>query len=510
MGEARIITGHNNIIHIIDTNQYLNSIENIINTLNTFNKSSHINTISTTRLKASELLNKIHNLLPHRTKRGLVNGLGTAIKFITGNLDATDAEEINKQIEQLRKHDNQIAAHLQNTRSLNTQMIDRMNNLTKHINKQQNKIQQYINANSLLLNNRIQKEEDSIQEIQYINQINYNLDLLQNHIMEISETLILARLNIISKAILSNQEIEIINNYIKNQYINISSNEQLYELLRLQAYYNDTNIIFNIKIPIVENKTYELIQMIPLPINFTKFINVLPYALVYRHNILYTNKICPQIENTFFCENIIEQEDISESSCIGHILNNKTAKCHLKEKGHISSILQPQQNLLLFINVPTTYINTTCRKHSITIEGTILIKFNNCTLNINGMVYEGKPTIFRDEIHIISPTYSQIHPKSVTEELTLEKLKEYHFDNKMKLISLQENTKISNNITLLTTLTINIFLIIIILITLCTSVIINHNYIPETDTASAPIPSLWPSLYSKGGGVTYPGMNPNP
>lgn len=486
----------------------MGSIENIINTLNNFKKSSYTNAISTTKLKATELLNKIHNLLPHRTKRGLINGLGTTIKFITGNLDATDAQEINQQIEQLKKQNDQITDNLQNTSLLNTQIVDRLNNLTKHINMQQDNIQRYINTNSRMLSNRIQKEEDSIQEIQYINQINYNLDILQNHITEISETILLARLNIISKTILSNQEIEIINSYIKNQFINISSNEQLYELLNLKAYYNDTNIIFNIKIPIVENKTYELTQIIPLPINHTTFINVMPYALVNEHNILYTNKICPQIEKIFFCENIIEQEDIKESTCVGNILNNRTAKCHFKERGHISSISQPTQNVVLFINVPNTYINTTCKKQPFTIKGTILIKFRNCTITVNGMVYEGKANIFWDEILLISPTYSPIHPKSITEELSLQKLKEHHLDNKMKLISLQEITKSSHNTTIVTALTINIILIIIIIIILSTSVIIKHNYVPETDIASAPIHSLWPSLYSKGGGVTYPGMNP--
>lgn len=510
LGTARIIKGHNNIIHIVDTNQYLNSIENILNTLDTFNHSSYTNSISTTRLKATELLDKIHNLIPHRTKRGLINGLGTAIKFITGNLDATDAEDINRQIDQIRKQDNHITQFLQDTNSLNTQMINRLNNLTKHINTQQDNIKKYINDNSQRLNNRIQKEEDRIQEIQYINQINYNLDILRNHVTDISETIILARLNIISKTILSNREIEIINKYVKNQSIHISSNEQLYELLKLQAYYNNTNIIFNIKIPIVENKNYELTQIIPLPINLTTFINVKPYMLIDQNNIFYMNTNCPQIENIYFCEDIIEQENILESSCMGQILNNKTARCHFKDKGHISSISQPKQNLLLFINVPLTQVHTSCKKQPFTINGTILIKFNNCTINVNGMNYESQSITFQDEMHIILPTYNPIHPKSITEELSLQKLKEYHFDNKIKLSSLQENTRVSNNITLLTISTMNIILIIIIIITLCTSSIIKHNYTLESDIAPANIPSLWPSLHSKGGGVTYPDMYPKP
>lgn len=39
----------------------------------------------------------------NRTKRGLINGLGSVIKDITGNLDFQDGEKINKILNHLEK-----------------------------------------------------------------------------------------------------------------------------------------------------------------------------------------------------------------------------------------------------------------------------------------------------------------------------------------------------------------------------------------------------------------------
>lgn len=47
---------------------------------------------------------KLSSLMTKRTKRGLIDGMGHAIKFITGNMDANDAQEINRQIGELQSN----------------------------------------------------------------------------------------------------------------------------------------------------------------------------------------------------------------------------------------------------------------------------------------------------------------------------------------------------------------------------------------------------------------------
>ncbi|XP_053969011.1 uncharacterized protein LOC128870420 [Anastrepha ludens] len=166
---------------------------------------------------------QVRTLTSHkRHKLGLINGLGTAVKFITGNMDAFS---INKQIQDIKANTTHIETILNNQNQINSIMQERLQNVTIHINKEQDKIETYINKF----------------ELQYISQINYNTDLLNNHLESIAESIVLAKLNMISKFILSTTELDQIYNYMENQSIKISSKEQIYVPLGLQAYYNNSN-----------------------------------------------------------------------------------------------------------------------------------------------------------------------------------------------------------------------------------------------------------------------------
>lgn len=137
----------------------------------------------------------------------------------------------------------------------------------------------------------------------YISKINYNIELLNNHLANIAEAIILAKLNVISKFILSTTELDQIYSYMENQSIKTSSKEQIYELLGLQAYYNNSNIIFNVQIPNVSKENYELFHIFPLPLNNTKQIKIKPYLAFNKNHIQFFNEPCPRVENTYYCKN---------------------------------------------------------------------------------------------------------------------------------------------------------------------------------------------------------------
>lgn len=98
LGNARNKIGHNNFIHIINLQSYTIIVEEIRHSLNELGSIHELdNTLATTNLKLNELQLKLNSLLPkRRNKRELINGLGTAIKFLTGNMDANDANRLNE------------------------------------------------------------------------------------------------------------------------------------------------------------------------------------------------------------------------------------------------------------------------------------------------------------------------------------------------------------------------------------------------------------------------------
>ena len=73
---------------------------------------------------------QIQNLFTKRIKRGLINGLGSIIKSISGNLDQNDAEKYDNLIDQL-KNNQKI---LQNQ---NEQIIKNEKQLTRDQNKKE-------------------------------------------------------------------------------------------------------------------------------------------------------------------------------------------------------------------------------------------------------------------------------------------------------------------------------------------------------------------------------------
>lgn len=90
------------------------------------------------------------------------------------------------------------------------------------------------------------------------------VDLLTYHISDIIAAVMLAKLGIISKLIFNTDEL---NDYLISQNVNFVSDGNLYELLELQAYYNNSKLIFNIKLPNFSKNTSILYHLIPLPIN---------------------------------------------------------------------------------------------------------------------------------------------------------------------------------------------------------------------------------------------------
>lgn len=119
------------------------------------------------------------------------------------------------------------------------------------------------------------------------------------------------------------EELKEIENNLGYQSIKVEIIEHLQELLELQAYYNNTNIIFNILIPHIPQEQYTTSHTIPIPINKTKEIIIKPYTLYNNPQIQYFYKLCKKIEILFYCKESIHQDAVEISSCFGKIIYNQ-------------------------------------------------------------------------------------------------------------------------------------------------------------------------------------------
>ncbi|KAK9702276.1 Baculovirus F protein [Popillia japonica] len=82
--------------------------------------------------------NLIEQILPnHRQRRGIINGLGSIIKVITGNMDQEDAERINQQIQDLQQGQKNNAKVLKKQISLAKNAIVSFNNTISNLKHNQ-------------------------------------------------------------------------------------------------------------------------------------------------------------------------------------------------------------------------------------------------------------------------------------------------------------------------------------------------------------------------------------
>lgn len=164
--------------------------------------------------------------------------------------------------------------------------------------------------------NWLSVNEDLLFQRQYLGQLNYNIDLLSNHIINIVELILIAKLGGITKFILNPQEQREV---YDSKSIDIISDEHIYESISLQAYYNSFNTIFNFIMPVLSQESYTLFHIIPLPINKTKEIITKPYALFNDDYVQYFTEHFPQDMRRYYCQGadkqIVHRPTLTEYSC---------------------------------------------------------------------------------------------------------------------------------------------------------------------------------------------------
>lgn len=493
LGNARIMDNNLKLIHIINLTDYEYNIEiienNVKKLINEINHSKSLNTtiiiqkkfnlmINSTKIilekKFDNLVNTFDLIKPNslnvkskfRVKRGLVDGLGTIIKAITGNMDNNDYHEINNYLEILKLNQLNITNQFNKQIYINEKMIERFNNITNYVNNQQTLIEQF---NSLA--DQHNTVDYSILIIQYCNQLIYDIELLNTHLENILESINLAKLNVISKHILHPEEITYVMKVLEEQHINIVSKETIYQFLELKAYYNLTNLIFIVQIPTFNSENFALYHLNELPINNNLTLRIpKSYIIINENEYSFLEKPCTQIENLYYCSKSNIQK-IKINDCIPNIINDNKAHCNFIEIDNLDKIDLIQPNYLLIITQNEVSIESNCNQNikEKLLRGITLIHFENCVITINNIQYSSKELSYWDKIEIIFTEYHEINNTKIIENINLKKLHKFTLEN-LKSIELLQNSNKNHELyklIIVIILILTILVYIIIKLTLC-------------------------------------------
>jgi len=116
-------------------------------------------------------------LLPKKKrKRGLINGLGEDVKIVPGNLADADGRRIEDNLKMITE----------NQRELTANATARFDNITDHINKEQQIINYFLTNYKNTIFKGVNSENHLLHALQYISRINLNIDVLSNYLSSLA------------------------------------------------------------------------------------------------------------------------------------------------------------------------------------------------------------------------------------------------------------------------------------------------------------------------------------
>lgn len=468
LDDVKTIRNFKKILHVINITEYEDARDIIQNNLKTLEgKDKPLTPMYNTLVNNFNLLQrKIDSLKPHtRQRRGLINILGTGLKYLAGTMDHNDEEEIKNQLDALSKNNRNLIEESNKQILINNEISDEIKNLTQHIKTQQTNISKYLNDFTKLYE-KILKRDGELEYIQQVYQINYDINLLKNHIDDIEQIILTSKLGILSKNILTEKELIFIDD-IEN-----------FKDIKIVVAFHIEQIVIILLIPEYSEKAFSKILIEPLPNSMNKSIFLNENTILVDHNnTVYSSNVKDKLT-----KNLIPIED----KCIQNIINFNEAYCIMQkfDKEVIKEILP---GIIITKNVAKTSISQNCNNLKINIFGNFLIKHENCKIKINKILYENYFTKLQDNIvlpHFITKIVSNITISRIElEEIHINNIKNNR-EKITEILSKKHESYIINT-------SINIFIIIIALSLICiikkciskkqNKIIINASSEPQTN-----------------------------
>lgn len=403
LDQKLIVDHYVNFLHIIDLEQYndtLNIIDNNIKSLNLGINSTEYKLLRREFLQAKHTFKTIVPELTykHRQKRGLINIMGSGMKALFGTMDDADAQVIFKHLDNLDKNSMQITDQLNKQVIINNNIIKNINETIKHVNDQQKLLTEYLDNITDRSNNLTVK----IDKTKFTLHIYADISAINRQLEKISDTILMSKLNVLPHDILTNEEIKKYNittptlPFIKNTII-----------------FKDSFLILVVGIPIFTKEKYHSAFIIPMPNNHHEELDHDITQVIIDHENVYS-----------YDKDIISKKELNphKNNCIKNTLG-KTNTCNLKINNE-TSVTEIYNGLIITKNLPLTEITQNCIQYKFTIKNNNIIKFNNCKIRIGNVTFKNVIEKFTDSsiIPVSNINFTKILDNKIN-------LKELHVNN---------------------------------------------------------------------------------
>lgn len=332
LGPTRIVAYYHSFLNYIDLNNIhlqINLVKDqllefrpILNNKTLYLYDPHIKHLNN---KISRLSDQLHTFEPNRIKRGLIDGLGSVIKSISGNLDYTDAVKYDKAIKELQNNEIRLESEFNSHVSLNKEWISCSTKVLDKIVENQKNIS---NALNLIMQSDSQRETELIKYAhlaQHLIILGDNIEDLSQEMLKLENTLAFIRASSTPHSIITLDDLNSILHRLRTLYskdeVPDVSYRDFYDIIKLGYFYIDTGITIVIKMPIVYPLSYDLYKLPIIPNKHHKaLIPILPYIAISGKDFTYLRTECPKINSWFLCQAPSNYQIQTEPDCIQNLI----------------------------------------------------------------------------------------------------------------------------------------------------------------------------------------------
>lgn len=404
-GNGRIIEGSIKLVHVTNTTNYEQALNNTAALVQKINRKSILKPQLEHLIKRIQLLINRLKGTSSRNKRS-INWLGSAWKWIAGTPDATDWDSI------VKSQNDIISSNNQQYR-INRKLMES----TSEIIQQHNKIVEQIHSNN----------DDKYEQVLF-----NKLNLLRNEISEIVLAEHLAKAGIVNSNLLDKDEVNRLLSQIETlPYENII--QALVYAEPIMVTKGDT-LLYIISLPKTSSIVYDHILVRPTTKNKKRVHLQFKELLVNQAEHLGIKTMCNKIGNTTICRED-QVEKLPKTHCISTLMRGLHAVCDYEYNKQ--EVIEEINNDTVFLdNFSGEVFQDNSSKH---LRGTFMIQYSNETIKIKGKIYISREI----KSFQVLPTILQPIPAQKNIKLDVDYLHDLHLNNTLKLQHLQTKHGIS-------------------------------------------------------------------
>lgn len=332
----------------------------------------------------------------------------------------------------------------------------KINEVVKHVNDEQVKILKRISG---IVRNLNWNSENRNTLKGIVHDLIFNMDFLNNQLKDIFESIQLARIGILPKAILSNTETKFAIEKLEEQNVTISNSDQIYEFINVETHHEKSKIIFIVKIPIFLPGLFKYIKFETIPKESKIIATPFNVAIVSRELSFATDRECLIVEQYRICRRQ-ELTNVTGDGCIHNALRGDNASCpYTNQRDDMDIKLIDSHTLVIRNAIKPTLLSSDCNVKTRMVTGTLLVRYPNCSLVINGGKYEDEKTVHNHEVTIVPTIGVEFKATTIFDKLDLEKVDSLRIENRKQIESLQREHIILQHTTTIIFTTIVIIII---------------------------------------------------